>query len=710
MVIWTRILNPALRIWSILLACLCCVGNGHFCRAQDTASATLAPLVADAPQERIAALPVDHQSRLRFTLHFDVDVPPTQEDSTGSLPPVIDHWLNEEFTGATLSVDEFRRLANSLPTRDGSIYADGSKPQRIPQNRLQPIAQHPAQQPHQLDQPTDATASYASGMVQQVGFNQPVDNEKNADKGSKSKGDSESSGEKPPSPEASPIIAEISAIDTVKKLIAQQKELINNNESIDDVVKAAQLEQLNSASTAIQQATVSQALIDLRKSARAKFSERMEHLTELQNTPLAIESPDENATSDSLEIRLQEKRQALQEQVTELNEIKRLLEQREKRITDIPTIRTAVNNRLNTFRQRSKEFESQPDNQEKQFSTLALNAQRIAAQKEIEALDIDLLYQEQFGKPWALDRDIRIRNIKNLESEITKWETAISRSRELEVAEQQRLARKAQEDAIHADPSLQPLAHRNQELAQIRSELTEKINRVGDEVKEVKANFKDTENKLNSIKQIGDTGNLTTSNGMLLVEHRRNLTPTFESQARIEEIRTELQKVRLANLQLTEERDGLATVDEVANQLVESYKNQSTPMMVSVAQFEKMARELATNHRTLLQNLEQDYDIYLNMLADVETNRLNLISKIRETREYIDEKALWVRSSNSVSLSNDLAESRDAMRAYFDRQSWVNLTRHAKEQIIDSPYETALAGFGLIGILVVTRRLRPRDD
>ena len=461
------------------------------------------------------------ETRPQLTLSFDIDLSPERNFTLDSVSPVIDGWVKLRLDGEILTINELRRLANSIPARDLLTAPDSAaKPLRpLPNRSLRDGALEAA--------PSDHIASIADTQVKMVGHYElatdPVDPSAldpagNQDPQQSAEAPKTQSSDQPQDAAQEPttpaLSADLSPIETVKKLIQQQKELINSNESIEDDVRAAQLEQLNSASAAIQQATASQALIDLRKSARESFTKDFERLRQLLETPVEPESPDGKMTSEDLQIKFQQKQQALQEQNTKLAEVKALLEKREKRITDIPGLRTAVNQRLSAFKKRFEEFASQPNDQEKQFSTLALNAQQLAAQKEIEALDIDALYQEQFGKLWILDRDLRTRNVKNLEAEVQQWETAISRQREIEVAQQQRQAREVQEEAIKADPSLKPLAQRNQELAQIRSDLTASINKARDEVKQVKSKFKETEAKLESLNQISEAGQITTANGM----------------------------------------------------------------------------------------------------------------------------------------------------------------------------------------------------
>ena len=94
-----------------------------------------------------------------------------------------------------------------------------------------------------------------------------------------------------------------------------------------------------------------------------------------------------------------------------------------------------------------------------------------------------------------------------------------------------------------------------------------------------------------------------------------------------------------------------------------------------------------TNDRTLLCEPE----------AEVEPEYLNLV-------EYIDENALWVPSANPI--SKDIGKTSMAAKSFFDRQGWRELAEYATSRMQNRPYESALAGFIMLTIVVVTRRLK----
>jgi hypothetical protein len=193
---------------------------------------------------------------------------------------------------------------------------------------------------------------------------------------------------------------------------------------------------------------------------------------------------------------------------------------------------------------------------------------------------------------------------------------------------------------------------------------------------------------------------MTPANGMLLVEHKHNLMQPFESQAKIVDIKSELQTYRLAGLTLKEERGPLASPDELVRELVA----QNSGMIVS-PQFEQMARELVTTRLNYLNDLENDYEEYRTVLTNHSNLLDKLIIKIAETRDYIDQKALWIRNANPIAFS-DLAKSKPALNSLFRFDAWRVLASAIKTRILRRPYETALGGFVMLGLFVVSRRLK----
>ena len=82
-----------------------------------------------------------------------------------------------------------------------------------------------------------------------------------------------------------------------------------------------------------------------------------------------------------------------------------------------------------------------------------------------------------------------------------------------------------------------------------------------------------------------------------------------------------------------------------------------------------------------------------------------MVNKVREVRQYIDKNALWIRSANPVSIA-DLEYSKNAIASFFEPAKWNELALNAKAKMAKRPYESALAGFIILGMFVVSRRLK----
>ncbi|MFT5303923.1 MAG: DNA repair exonuclease SbcCD ATPase subunit, partial [Mariniblastus sp.] len=164
-----------------------------------------------------------------------------------------------------------------------------------------------------------------------------------------------------------------------------------------------------------------------------------------------------------------------------------------------------------------------------------------------------------------------------------------------------------------------------------------------------------------------------------------NLMYTFKSQQRIEEIIQQRQVIRLEELKLEEQERELASSQE---------EKQA-----------ENASELLATQRAYLQELLVDYKSFDNQLVTEKEALLRLVKDVREARAYIDKQSLWLQSSRPLGFS-DLGKLGNAFQSFFNRGKWNDLAVAVKHRVASAPYNAALAGFLLLGMFVVSRRLR----
>ncbi len=174
-----------------------------------------------------------------------------------------------------------------------------------------------------------------------------------------------------------------------------------------------------------------------------------------------------------------------------------------------------------------------------------------------------------------------------------------------------------------------------------------------------------------------------------------------ESQIRIKEIQAEQQTITIAQIALEEERKSLSDPAEfVANEL-----NEVADQVVGGEPLSAMAIKFVQTKRQYLDDLTNDYNQYLGLLAQLSVDRKKLIDRITEIRSYIDEKALWVRNADPVSL-NDVAGSASGLRSFFSPGAWGEIGMDFTGRFRKRPHESLLGICGVFVLLIFTRRLK----
>ena len=107
--------------------------------------------------------------------------------------------------------------------------------------------------------------------------------------------------------------------------------------------------------------------------------------------------------------------------------------------------------------------------------------------------------------------------------------------------------------------------------------------------------------------------------------------------------------------------------------------------------------------------LSNDFETYKKGLTDVQNGHMELSNKVTDLGDFIYDNALWVRSTEPLGKS-DLNDSRRALGSFFEQQQWSELFGSVKNRMVGGPYVTALFGFILFGVFVVSRRLGRSDD
>ncbi len=483
----------------------------------------------------------------------------------------------------------------------------------------------------------------------------------------------------------------------LNQMIDEHTTLAKEDKQIDEATKSHRLEVLASAKSWLQKyqqykmRLAEFAPADHLEEQRARLEKDLAEFAEPQQPAL-----NSNTTLESLTVRLQTLQKELQSTKNVLEEKNREIEELGRRVTKLPELRSAADDRRRKIEKKLTVVLDQA-NEESILKKILVDAEKLATEKEIEMLDEEAARQKLRGKVLPLERDLNSRRIKKLEAEIANWEKEVGRMRAAQVAEQ---ARQARLEAINADPALKSLAHRNEELVQLRAKVSRNIQMATEELATVTAKNEDLVEVQQTLKnKIEAAPEMNSANGMLLVETRRNLIAPIESMMRIPKIRTELQGVSQATIQLRNERESLADPQAfVAEQLSITTDSHDESLI-------KMANEFVLTKRQFLDDLINDYESYRGLLSKVSVERKALVAQISSIREFIDENALWIRSADPFAVK-DLRDSRAGLSAFFATSGWTQMGRQLRTRLTHRPHEAALAACGFFALFVFTRRLK----
>ena len=338
---------------------------------------------------------------------------------------------------------------------------------------------------------------------------------------------------------------------------------------------------------------------------------------------------------------------------------------------------------------------------------MILKAKQWAAKKEIEALSIESPRHEESGRLLPLERSVLSRKIQIGESEIQIWNEAYNKKRDQEIVDQANETERLRRQVVDSDPTLNAWAQLNNKLVAERQNWTAGIEAAQTYLKDVTAEREEIESSLKSLNQATEKG-ITTEVGISLVEQRHGLSLPWESQSRIQANRSKLKDIRLKNLAWQAERQSISSVDAVVEELMMDRHEHG----LSAREFDSLARQLVESRVRLLDDLNEDYEVFRDVLVKEDNERVSLINKITEMRNFIDEKALWIQSARPIWEDpigrdrSDLVKSIEGFSSLSQPAKWTGFSEEIKQRLTRRPYESTLAVLVLASLFIVSRRLR----
>ena len=309
-----------------------------------------------------------------------------------------------------------------------------------------------------------------------------------------------------------------------------------------------------------------------------------------------------------------------------------------------------------------------------------------------QLLPIELKRFDARAELLPLRRDLAIRELAYLEKEVSRWRTAVAEHRK---RESDRQAREARLQVQNAHPALRSLAEKNAELADQRKSLVATIERTKKEVQRSQQAAQQLKDDLAKMAERVEKAGHSTTIGLLLRRQRNELPDVTACDERLRFVSEETPRIHLSALDLEDDREQLADVDAMVASVIE--KLDGDIRASDRPDVTQMVSELLLTRRDVLDKLIVDHDQYIKLLGELELSHKSLLSESDKFVTYIDERVLWIRSSEPISQS-DLPKAFAGLQAISVPSEWVALSTAIRRRVAERPWAFS---FGLLFVTVL---------
>lgn len=222
--------------------------------------------------------------------------------------------------------------------------------------------------------------------------------------------------------------------------------------------------------------------------------------------------------------------------------------------------------------------------------------------------------------------------------------------------------------------TLEDLSQRNDALASVWTSeggLSDQIRDVSEKLARAERRVAEVQTELTRLAARVEAVGLADSVGTLLRRHRAD-APDVGMYRRFIRMRQEqIGSVQLQQIRLREQREALADIDSLVDEVMESVDEPIAPE--EERRLRELLRQLFQTQRRYMDALIGQYETYFQKLVDFDAQQQALIDRTEDLLDFIDERILWIPSGRGVEY-NLLSDGREGLAwltgAKFREQLW----------------------------------------
>ena len=278
---------------------------------------------------------------------------------------------------------------------------------------------------------------------------------------------------------------------------------------------------------------------------------------------------------------------------------------------------------------------------------------------------------------------------------VTAIENLTLNLRQQEAKQMQDALSQAEKAVAGKHPLIQEITRENIQYSRDLQDITAKIEQYTEQKAKVETVSTEIETDFKSAEKKISLAGLSPALGKILREQRRNLPVHDELEQQSQTIQNETAVTSLAQFKVEDQLKRLMDVDSELNTMMQQVDQALSADQRMMIQAE--LRVLLNNQKDLLNKLAVAYATYLRTLGDFDFARQQMGTQAGKFATYLDERLLWVPSSEPINLSYiaDLYHSTQWLLSPFN---WMAVIKDAARLILHHLFLTFIAILCFIGL------------
>lgn len=347
--------------------------------------------------------------------------------------------------------------------------------------------------------------------------------------------------------------------------------------------------------------------------------------------------------------------------------------------------------------------------------TYRARAKKRAVTEELVSYDKEIASYDARKELLVARQELATRRVTSLNNHLSRLREILSERRRREA---EKAARQAEEDvksAAREHEAVEKLAEENLKLSRERvgengmvvkiNDSSQALSILTEDLEKYISEYRSIRGKVGAIESMGPSVN--NAIGLLLRKRRALLPEPREYLRAIKEQQDKASETQYKLVELREERSNYVDIEsrvaEVMNQVIASDKTQNLTILEK-SFIEIAAREQLQNRRKYLDDLIADNETYSNILAELEVGRLKMVELLKHYANYIDERILWIRSSDRIGIK-DFKQDWQELKSAFSTESIRLAFQKFNEDFKRNPTPTIAGALIAVVLLLFRRRL-----